>query len=447
MEEKERLSFKEKKKIRMKKRKRNEAIVLAIAFLIILAIFYSVFKGIMGLVHSANEKRKAQEARIASISDVIVESDRLASGYDCDGAISLIKNWGEDYEDYPEFLSAISRYEALKETFVPFTDIHNVTHIFFHSLIADTSLAFDGEYTESGYNQYMTTVSEFKKILEELYNRGFVLVGLHDLAQIETDENGNSVMKKGELLLPLGKIPFIISQDDVSYYTYMQGDGFASRLVINDEGKIKCEYKDKNGNLTIGDYDLIPILDSFIEDHPDFSYRNAKAILALTGYDGILGYRTSPTGEGYSEEDVEKAKIIADKLKETGYCFASHSWGHLMYGDVSFERMSVDAKKWNDEVKSIVGDTDIMIYANGADIAGIEPYEGERYDLLRSYGFRYFCTVDSNQYWVQIGKDYLRQGRRNVDGYRMYHNPEKLEDLFETEKIWDEARPVPVQGF
>jgi len=38
----------------------------------------------------------------------------------------------------------------------------------------------------------------------------------------------------------------------------------------------------------------------------------------------------------------------------------------------------------------------------------------------------------------------MRQGRRNLDGYRMYYNPELLSDLFDVEKAWDDSRPVPV---
>ncbi len=50
----------------------------------------------------------------------------------------------------------------------------------------------------------------------------------------------------------------------------------------------------------VGDYDLVPILDSFIKEHPDFSYHGRKGILAMTGYNGVLGYRTDSaykTGE------------------------------------------------------------------------------------------------------------------------------------------------------
>ena len=38
----------------------------------------------------------------------------------------------------------------------------------------------------------------------------------------------------------------------------------------------------------------------------------------------------------------------------------------------------------------------------------------------------------------------MRQARRNLDGYRMYYNPEMLTDLFDVEKAWDPKRPSSV---
>ena len=44
-------------------------------------------------------------------------------------------------------------------------------------------------------------------------------------------------MKAGDIMLPEGKLPFVMSQDDLCYYPYMDGDGFASRIVIGAERK------------------------------------------------------------------------------------------------------------------------------------------------------------------------------------------------------------------
>jgi hypothetical protein len=105
-------------------------------------------------------------------------------------------------------------------------------------------------------------------------------------------------------------------------------------------------------------------------------------------------------------------------------------------------------------VNELIGPTDIILFPFGADVGDWHQYthENERYDYLYNLGFRYFCNVDSSQYWVQIGDDYMRQGRRNLDGYRMWKDitaeaegrQRKLADLFRAEDIFDAARPTPV---
>ena len=100
-------------------------------------------------------------------------------------------------------------------------------------------------------------------------------------------------------MLPPDKKPFVLSQDDVSYYHYMDGDGMASRLVLDENGDVKAEYVEEDGTVSVGDYDLVPLLDSFIDEHPDFSYHGRKGILAMTGYNGVLATaRISPTRPG-----------------------------------------------------------------------------------------------------------------------------------------------------
>ena len=122
--------------------------------------------------------------------------------------------------------AAIDEYNATKETLVR-ADPRKVTHVFFHTLIMDTSKAFDGDSREKGYNQVMTTKDEFMKILQSMYERGFVLVRLHDVAYEVTAEDGSKHFQEGDIMLPEGKKPFVMSQDDVCYYEYMDGDGFA----------------------------------------------------------------------------------------------------------------------------------------------------------------------------------------------------------------------------
>ena len=159
--------------------------------------------------------------------------------------------------------------EETKSTLVR-ADVNKITHVFFHSLIMDNSKAFDGDADSKGYNQVMTTKSEFLKILDSMYEKGYVLVKLHDIAHEVTDENGNTKMVAGDIMLPPGKIPFVMSQDDLCYYEYMDGNGFASRMIVGENGKPTCEMVMDDGSVSVGSYDLVPLLEDFITEHPIF---------------------------------------------------------------------------------------------------------------------------------------------------------------------------------
>ena len=183
-----------------------------------------------------------------------------------------------------------------------------------------------------------------------MYDKGYVLVSMHDIASINRD--GKMVMNK--IMLPEGKIPFVLSQDDVSYYEYMDGDGFASKLIIGKDGKVTNEYIKEDGTIITGSYDVIPILEDFIEEHPDFSYKGAKGVLALTGYNGVLGYRTSKREYADSktlDQDIATAKSVATAIKNQGWEFASHSWGHRNMGTATFTKMKEDIDRWKSEVE------------------------------------------------------------------------------------------------
>lgn len=385
---------------------------------------------------------------IAEREELIEKAKKLTLSYDYDGAIEMIKSYqGYEggYQVYPALMEAIKEIEAEKESLVlyggSYTSVRQFNHVFFHSLVADNSKAFDGDYDSVGYNMYMTTIYEFKKMMESMYKDGYVLVSVHDIAKQVTDENGKTKFVEGEIYLPPGKKPFVLSQDDVNYYEYMEGDGFASRIVIGEDGKPTCEMVLDDGSVVQGPYDLIPILDEFVEEHPDFSYKGAKGIIALTGYEGALGYRTNdPTSPTY-EQDRETVKEVARVLKENGWEFASHSWGHKNMLEKSFEFIKKDTNRWLEEVAPLIGPTDIFIFPFGVDIERtMGHYSSDKYQFLKEAGFNYFHGVDSKP-WMHLKDDYVRMTRRPLDGQAMLQFPERLQDLFNLEEIIDPERP------
>ena len=100
-------------------------------------------------------------------------------------------------------------------------------------------------------------------------------------------------MRPKTLMVPEGRTPLILSLDDCSYYLYMDGDGFADRLIVAEDGRVRNEYTDAEGTTHVGAFDVVPRLDDFLAEHPDFSLNGARGVLAMTGYDGVFGYRTS----------------------------------------------------------------------------------------------------------------------------------------------------------
>ncbi len=417
-------------------------------------------------VNETTTEATLSEQEIQALADELAaQADVIASGYDYEQAIDMLQSF-EYYDSFPALSQKVTDYKALDAQLVPYTKIDSITHIFFHSLIVDPSRAFDGEYTQNGYNQYMTTCDEFVAMLEEMYARGYVLVTPYDVAYEVTDAYGTH-FSYGTIRLPEGKTPFIMSQDDLNYYGYMvggesgvnekpifantNGDGFAHKIVIGEDGYPTCEYMDKDGNITTGDYDLVPLLEKFIQEHPDFSYHGARAVLGMTGYEGVFGYRTKPSyetalGSAKYQQEVAEAKEVAQCLRDHGWVLASHSYGHPAYGNIPAENVKVDSDKWEATVETIIGETDIILYPHGSDIAGTEKYtfDNQKFAALYEDGYRYFFNVDSHIAWSQLGDNYFRGGRRNLDGYRMWHNPKMLEDLFDVDTVFDKARPTPV---
>lgn len=400
----------------------------------------------------------------AEVQALVAQADFIAAGYDYEKAIALLKN-APYYNEQPLLAEKVAAYEKADSQLVVFKDNSSIRHVFFHSLVADTDRAFDGDFDSFNYNLFMTTVSEFNAILEQMYERGYVLISPYDMVGEVTDETGTHFAYK-EIRLPEGKIPFLMSQDDLNYYAYMvstddghnkvpefvneRNDGFAHKIVIGEDGYPTCEYMQKDGTIVTGDYDLVPLLERFIQEHPDFSYHGARAMLGVTGFEGVFGYRTNPNyraamGDEAFEKEVADAKAVAQCLKEHGWLVVSHSYGHPAYGEISAERVERDSTRWEETVQPIVGETDILIFPYGSDIHNWRPIpaDNEKFVTLYEDGYRYFFNVDSN-IWNQVGTNHFRGGRLNLDGYVLYHKPWLVEDLFDVETVFDKARPTPV---
>ncbi|MBP3508466.1 polysaccharide deacetylase family protein [Oscillibacter sp.] len=288
-----------------------------------------------------------------------------------------------------------------------------VEHLFFHPVVAYPELAFDGDYKSDGIDDWMVTAGEYLKILQSVYDKGYVLVDIADCWSEQTNEAGETRMVKNTLYLPEGKKPLIFSYDDVNYYEYMLENGFTYKLVIGEDGKLWSWGLDPQGNEVLSrDLDAVTILDKFVEEHPDFSPFGAKGCLSLTGYEGILGYRTqtdrenwTPEREADRQKEIEAVKPIVAELKRTGWTFGSHTWGHISLNTRTVETVTADMQKWFDEVGSLVGETPVLFYPFGGRLDGDDVKQsGPAFQWMQQHGFRIFCSVGIDS-WSKCKSD------------------------------------------
>ena len=192
-------------------------------------------------------------------------------------------------------------------------------------------------------------------------------------------------------------------------------------------------------------------------------------MIALTGYDGVFGYRTDvayQTKENLSEDqrvwldahpgfnweqEVAEAAKIAEAIKASGWEFASHTWGHLSVTGKTVEELKTDNEKWVNTVQNIVGPVDTIIFAHGNDIGDWHDYssDNEKFTYYKGAGYNFFCNVDGSvPYWVQIRENYVRQGRINLDGYMLYRASQGatdvINDMFDAKEVFDQSLPTPV---
>lgn len=427
------------------------AIIACVAVLLI--IIFAIGSIVRAIQRSQLEEQKRLEASITEenrqaelrkqAAKLLEDAALLAQQYDFDGAISLLDSFEGDSSRFPEIANNRKIYAEGKNSLILWDNPSKILNLSFHVLIADPSRAFTDSTYGTSYNRNFITTDEFSAILQQLYDNNYIIVSLSDVA---------SDGKLTDLYLPEGKKPVILTQTQINYYTYMVdsdgdtlpdagGDGFASKLIIDSNGNLKCEMVDSTGQTVTGDYDLVPILDEFVKTHPDFSYKGAKAVLAVTGYDGLFGYRINSGADG---QEATAAREVLQKLRTSGYEIACYTYANTAYGSIIPDKIQSDLNKWRVEIAPIIGNVDTLVYAQNSDIANsTTTYSGEKFDILSAFGFKNylgFCT--SGNPWIMVDNNYFRQGRLMVTGANLVKNPSWFAGIFDAASVTNATRPA-----
>ena len=276
-----------------------------------------------------------------------------------------------------------------------------------------------------------------------------MLVDFNSFVSAQTDLEGNEKFMVKSIMLPEGKKPVMLTETMVNYFAYMvdgdgdgkadaKGDGFANKLVVDANGDIKAEYIDAAGQTLTGNYDFVPILEDFISQHPDFCYQGARAILAVTGHEGVFGYRCntayiSSVSQQYYDEQVAGAKTITNALRDKGYTIACYTYKNDAYGKLSAAQIQADLQSWASQVVNVIGQVDTFVFAKQSRLTDYGDGNAA-FRAMYTSGFRYFISNDQSPL-TEINDTYVRQNRLMVTGENMQHKSSQFSGLFDTNAV------------
>ena len=420
---------------------------------------------VIGAISNAIEQKRVNDAIKkneieASISSaqaaeeeyqrIMDEAAELAANYDYEGAIEKLDSFA-DIANYPDMSTKRAEYVNAMNSLVEYKDYSQIPNLSFHVLIADPARAFNDKDLGGKYNQNFVTIDEFSKILEQLYANNYVLVDFDDFVSVGQTVSGTDQYEAKSIFLPQGKKPVMLTETMVNYFEYMVdsnkdgvadagGAGFANKLVLDANGDIKAEYIDSSNNTLTGNYDFVPILEDFIKAHPDFSYRGARAILAVTGSQGIFGYRcntsyVSTKGNDFYEQEKAGAIAIVEALKAKGYRLACYTYENGKYRDMNSAGITADLQSWTQQITPIIGNIDTFVFAQASDLSD---YTGASFNVMYQTGFRYFIS-NSKDPSTEVNNTYVRQKRLMVTGETMVWYKERFTDrgLFDPNMVVD----------
>ena len=389
---------------------------------------------ILGSVSRGRDRAaaKAKEERITQLLKDEAESLKsraaaMAAEYDYENAMKTLASYSGGLAGHQELVNLYNGYKTALSELVVWDNLAEIPNLSFRTLMADLQKAAADPDRGSRYKKNYITTDEFSRILNQLYENGYVLVSLYDFAVPVTAEDGSVGVNRTSIRLPEGKKPIILTQEGVNFYSHTEkSGGFADSLVVGAEGELTCRMGESEGA-----FDFVPVLNAFLAEHPDFSYEGARATIAVSGYEGVFGLPL---------DQSEAIRAVADKLRSQGYDIACYTYADMEYADYGVAGLNEDQEKWAAEIVPILGETDILVYPTGGDIKGQEAYTGSKYEALHGLGYRYFVGVNNGASWGMTTGDYARQQRTLVTGANLSEHPEWYAGLFDAATVLSAER-------
>ena len=398
-------------------------------YVLAVQIYQEVTEGYSGFVLDFSERR-ISEIKEIMYEPMLQDGEHMLERYRYYSAEALFSNMAVIFPDDERITNDL--LEATRNTSATTTYTGTVEVLCVRQLIADTT-------SPGADSDLFITCSEFQRMLEQLYANDYVLVDAETMADMSED----TFMTEVDLTVPEGKRPVILVLDSFDYSASNYIYGCCERLVLNDQDQVCGEYRDSDGNTTISrNAEAIGILDAFIEEHPDFSFDGAKGVISICGYESCFGYIISedevddrndalaaagrPSMQ-FSSADIEANRAavseIMNVLLDTGWKFASSTYGNINAFEADYDTIVADTEKWLEQIGSLTGPVHMIVYPGGNYIYGTDP----RAEYLKDLGFRIFFGIGYNPYYI-YGSNYLYYDRliisdsalRNTDLSRLF---------------------------
>ena len=302
-----------------------------------------------------------------------------------------------------------------------------IPHFFAHEMVRDENIAFSANNSLSKhFDRDCITHTEFERFLTQMYDGGYALIDIYNV--IGYDSNGLPYKKR--VMFPKNKKPMLLSFDDMTYDS--RGRGACDKVILTKDGKIASFTQSANPQIEY-EKDNLAILEKFLSEHRDFSFGGARAIICPTGYNGILGYRINADNPNHKAETKRILPLI-QKLKQLGYHFACHTYGHIQIADESAETIKKDLQKYQNEIVPVIGKTDILCFPCGS-----KTKSEYKMQVLKSFGYKIFLCVGLTP---PIQKKYgcVLLDRKVLDGHslRAYHK--LYMPYFDTYAVYDNQK-------
>ena len=421
---------------RRKKRKTWKRIVrayLPLAAVLLVIVLFIIFA--VGSVRRANERREQERLESLAVEEsiaqqqfewesealaLIAESKQYAEACEFDKAIEVLDSFSGNMSDFSNLMSCRQSYEDGEKSMVSWGDPSTIPFLSFTKLIRDPVTGFSG--SEGSDNRYLyISCAEFNAILQQLYDNDFMLVDMDDIFTTTKADDGSTLIVKNDLRLPAGKKPIVLIQ--------CQPSGFENALIVDSEGNLTTKIVPESGESYVGSYDFVPLLEDFIAANPGFSYKGARAVLAITGKNGLFGHPL---------EEAETITAVVNALREKGYTLASNTYSNMSYKSADLLEVQDDLASWEAAVTPLLGETEILAYARGGDISDTKgAYNSKKYEKMYGAGFKYYLGMCYNSSpWMNITDNTIRIGRIMVTGGNLKEKASMFADLFDASKVY-----------